>query len=64
MQTLAYTIHNEDDETRCTYCSRALFVGNVAHTGPRGTYCSRTCAHAHDDQIKQARKEKQNAIRV
>ena len=58
MQTLAHTIHSEDEETRCIYCSRALFVDDVAHTGPRGTYCSRACSHTHDDEIKQARKEK------
>ena len=64
MQTLAYVIRNLDDETRCTYCSRALFVGDVAHGGPRGTYCSRACSHTHDDQIKKAQKEKAHAIRV
>ena len=64
MQTLAYVIRRQIEETCCTWCGCPLYVGDVAHTGPRGTYCSRGCAHQHDAQIKQAQKEKQNAIRL
>jgi len=64
MLTLQWTIRDHTQETTCRWCGFPLYIDDVAYTGPRGTYCSRNCSHQHDQQIKQAGKEKEHAIRV